>query len=73
MAEFWCLLGDIYYASGDHDRAYDFYQNGMLLGQRRKKSSDWPMELSKYKEYPEKMMASCVKLGKSIRAYVAQS
>lgn len=73
MAEFWCLLADIYYGSGDNKRAYDFYQNGMLLGQRRKKSSDWPMELSKYKEYPEKMMAACLKLSKSIRAYKRQT
>lgn len=73
MAEFWCLLGDIYYAASDYKRAYEFYQNAQLLGQRRKNNTEWPMEISKYKEYPEKMMQSCLKLNQSARAYVRQS
>jgi glycosyltransferase involved in cell wall biosynthesis len=72
MAEFWCMLADIYYAAGEHLKAYHFYENGLLLGQRRKTESGWPMEISKYKEYPEKMMAVCQKLYKSIKVYVGE-
>jgi len=71
MAEYWCLLADIYYALSDYKRAYELYENAILLGQRRKKNSEWPMEISKYKEYPEKMMNACLNLNKNSKIYIS--
>ena len=59
MAEFWCMLGDIYFAIRDYGRAKSFYENGMIFGSKRNKADDWPLEISKYKEYPEKMLNAC--------------
>ena len=63
MAEFWCLLGDIHYhLMKDYRKALHFYDNAIILGTRRLSSSIWPMEISKYKDYPVKMIESCQKL-----------
>jgi len=62
MAEFWCLLGDIYYELNDYNKAIDFYQNALLLGSRRLRNDKWPMIVSKYEEYPQNMIKSCLKL-----------
>lgn len=59
MAEYWCLLGDIYYKTNDYKKALAFYENAIVLGRRRASLDEWPVEISKYKEYPEKMIASC--------------
>ncbi len=57
MAEFWCLMGDIHYFILDkYDKAIEFYENAILLGSRRLIDDPYPMEISKYKEYPEKMI-----------------
>lgn len=56
MAEFWCLLGDIY-CRDRPDKAAEFYENGMILGEKRPKFDLWPMEISKYKKYPQEMMS----------------
>ena len=66
MAEYWCVLGDVYYhLAGDYDRAKRFYRNAIILGQKRKEDDMWPVELSKYNTYPEKMIKSCEELLKS--------
>jgi tetratricopeptide (TPR) repeat protein len=63
MAEFWSLLGDIHYSLlSDYKKAISFYENAMILGGRRLKDDDWPMDISKYKDHPEQMIASCNKL-----------
>jgi hypothetical protein len=60
MAEFWCLLGDIHYSLlKEYDKAYSFYDNAIFLGKKRLKSDLWPMEISKYSDYPEEMKKSC--------------
>lgn len=60
MAEFWCLIGDVYYHRlKKFDLAREFYENAMLLGSRRLKSDKWPMDLSKYQAYPQRMIESC--------------
>jgi tetratricopeptide (TPR) repeat protein len=60
MSEFWCLLGDIFYhASGDYKKAKQFYQNAIIMGSHRWSDDIWPMEISKYGDYPKKMIASC--------------
>ncbi len=72
MAEFWCLLGDVYYAAKQYAKASAFYENGMILGGRRLKADEWPFEISKYKEYPMKMMAACAGINSSSRQYSGQ-
>jgi len=59
MAEFWCLLGDIHYKLKSHIRAAAFYENAIILGEQRLKSDSWPIQISKYKEYPDRMMEKC--------------
>lgn len=57
MAEFWCFLGDLYlFPIKEYDRAYQFYDNAIVLGSQRLAEDTMPMEISKYDEYPRKMM-----------------
>ena len=56
MAEFWCLLGDIFYKIQDRHRALEFYENAILLGSQRKESDNYPLDILKYKKYPEEMI-----------------
>lgn len=71
MAEFWCLIGDVYYyLIKDFNKAMVFYENAIILGNRRKKSDKWPMDISKYKEYPNKMIDSCKKINESFGIYL---
>jgi len=59
MAEFWCLLADIhYFLQHDFDKAYRFYDNALVMGSKRKTGDEWPVQLSKYGEYPKKMLES---------------
>lgn len=68
MAEFWCLLGDIYYQTDEYSKAKCFYENAKLLGSRRLNSDDWPFDIDKYKDYPDKMILSCEEIiSKAIR------
>jgi tetratricopeptide (TPR) repeat protein len=69
MAEFWCLVGDAYYTASDYDRAVGMYENAIHLGSRRKSNSEWPMHISKYREYPEKMIKSCLDLKTKVKGY----
>lgn len=55
FAEFWCLLGDIYYKQNKLKKSKSFYENALIIGQKRKNDS-FPIEINKYKEYPEKMI-----------------
>jgi tetratricopeptide (TPR) repeat protein len=60
MAEFWCALGDAhYFLLNNFSHARQFYKNAILLGSRRLNNDKWPMEISKYKEYPNKMIEAC--------------
>jgi glycosyltransferase involved in cell wall biosynthesis len=59
MAEFWCLLADVYYAQKLYPQAKELYENAMILGARRPGDDDWPVELEKYKQYPTQMLQSC--------------
>jgi tetratricopeptide (TPR) repeat protein len=57
MAEFWCALGDLYLSQMKQpDKAYMFYENAIILGSRRLAEDTMPMEISKYDDYPSKMM-----------------
>lgn len=63
MAEFWCLTADIHYhLRGAMRVAEGLYENAVILGGHRSLEDRWPMDLSKYKDYPERMMDSCQQL-----------
>jgi tetratricopeptide (TPR) repeat protein len=63
MAEFWCLMADVYYhILNRFDSALEFYENAIIMGSRRLKNDKWPMDIAKYREYPQKMMKSCVEI-----------
>lgn len=60
MAEFWCLLGDVYYhLIKNFEISKSFYENAIFLGRKRLKTDRWPMDISKYGNYPKKMIKSC--------------
>ena len=66
MAEYWCVLGDIFYhLTGDLKKAKRFYRNAIVMGSKRGDGDMWPIELSKYNSYPEKMIKSCEELEKN--------
>lgn len=70
MAEFWCLAGDAYYhLLNNFDKAKSFYENAIILGRHRLRNDKWPMEIAKYKSYPEKMIKSCEEILKSNTFY----
>jgi glycosyltransferase involved in cell wall biosynthesis len=71
MAEFWCMLGDVYYyLLRQYDKARGFYENAKILGARRLKTDTWPLQISKYGEYPDKMLESCRAMVNGIRVLV---
>jgi len=70
MAEFWCQLGDIhYYCTKEVRKAETFYDNARILGTRRLHADKWPMIISKYSEYPDKMIDSCKKIRQETHAF----
>lgn len=67
MAEFWCLLGDIFLKHYNHPvKAKHFYENAIILGKERKYKDLWPMHVEKYKSYPKKRIKTCEKIIQSI-------
>lgn len=69
MAEFWCLLGDIFIKAEKFKDAIEFYENAIILGSRRLNSDFWPMHISKYDAYPKEMMEKCKKATASAETY----
>ena len=59
MAEFWCLLGDIFIKMEKFEEATIFYENAIYLGSRRNKLDFWPMHIPKYGDYPKTMIEKC--------------
>lgn len=73
MAEFWCLTGDVYYhLLNDFEKARDFYENAIILGARRLKTDKWPMDIPKYKQYPERMIKSCENLKEATMVFATK-
>ncbi len=70
MAEYWCLLGDIYYSLDKYEKAFHFYDNAKILGSRRLKEDDFPLHIDKYKKHPDEMMVNCKKVIESMKIYV---
>jgi glycosyltransferase involved in cell wall biosynthesis len=72
MAEFWCLLGDVYYyIVKQYGKALGLYENAKVLGSRRLKTDTWPLQISKYGEYPDKMIESCRGLVKNAHSFAS--
>ena len=72
MAEFWCLAGDVHYhLTKKFHIAKELYENAIILGEKRLKNDKWPMDISKYKSYPLKMIESCDKIISSKSLYVS--
>jgi tetratricopeptide (TPR) repeat protein len=65
MAEFWCLLGDILYRSNKYQEARTIYENALILGKHRLNDDYFPVDIGKYKDYPEKMMVNCEQMVKN--------
>lgn len=72
MAEYWCLLGDVYYQQNRYEKARHLYENAMIMGSRRLRTDAWPMEISKYKSYPHKMIAACDRVLAETKIITAQ-
>jgi len=71
MAEFWCLMADVYYhLLKKFDQAKEFYENALILGARRLSSDKWPMDISKYSKYPRMMIESCDKITENKSVYL---
>ena len=69
MAEYWCVLGDIHYRANQYKKALAFYENALILGSKRPGIDEWPVEISKYKDYPKKMIESCQSMLKGSKDY----
>lgn len=67
FAEFWCLAGDIFLVNGDLGRARVMYLNALTVGSRRMASDPSPLEVSKYRDHPEKMLAYLEEMGSGRR------
>lgn len=66
MAEFWCLMADVYsQLLNNFDLAKEFYENAIILGQKRLKTEKYPMEIEKYEKYPTLMIEECNKMLKA--------
>jgi hypothetical protein len=68
FAEFWCLLGDIYYKQKKYKKSKCFYENAVLIGSQRQ-TDELPIEISKYKEYPEKIIKNIEEINKKLEIF----
>lgn len=59
LAEFWCLLGDLFYKKEKYNKAIEMYNNAITIGKRRISSDSYPIEIKKYQEYPNQMKNNC--------------
>ena len=65
FAEFWCLLGDIFYKQGKYEKAKHMYENAIIIGKRRLNTDKNPIEINKYDKYPKKMIANIDEIRKN--------
>ena len=65
FAEFWCLLADMLYARGKYEKAREMYINARIVGSRRRSDDLFPIEVSKYGQYPREMEQKCSELAGS--------
>lgn len=65
FAEFWCLMGDLFVMQGRYDKARSMYINAMNIGLRRKSDEPHPVEIEKYRKYPESMVEKIDEMARS--------
>ncbi len=59
MPELWCLAGDVYWHSYNNNQlAIALYENAMIVGKYRLPNDPYPMEIAKYNDYPDQMIAA---------------
>lgn len=58
MAEYWCLLADLFVRMGQYRRAVALYENAIVMGSRRKMDDLYSIQPELYKSYPEKMIGA---------------
>jgi len=58
IAEFWCLLGDVYLYLGKFPAATRFYKNAILMGMHKFENM-WLVDLDKYDSYPKLKISQC--------------
>lgn len=68
IAEFWCLLGDAFYKIKEFQKAISFYENAIIIGAKRELDF-FPIDISKYKEHPQKMIKSCEEIIKGTKLF----
>jgi hypothetical protein len=60
MAEFWCLMGDIHlHLLGAPEKAEQFYRNATVFGRHRRPDDPWPVQPSRYRDHPARMIEMC--------------
>jgi tetratricopeptide (TPR) repeat protein len=59
FSEFWCMMGDLFRARGAYEKAIEMYKNAIIIGRKRRVDDAMPVELSKYDEYPSRMIEFC--------------
>ena len=69
FAEFWCLMGDLFIARGRYDKAMSMYRNAIVMGSRRRSDDSYPVEVDKYRKYPEQMIDEIGKMTKANTVY----
>jgi len=65
FAEFWCLMGDMLFSRGKYQKARHMYENARIAGRMRPSDDLFPVELSKYGEYPREMERRCLEAEKA--------
>ena len=58
IAEFWCLLGDIYIKMKNFNNASKYYTNAIEMGEYKYENM-WITDLVKYDQYPKSMIEVC--------------
>lgn len=70
FAEFWCLFGDMFLKQKKYDKAKSMYVNAMRIGSRRAALDAHPVEIEKYRKYPEAMIKHMEEMDKNTGAIV---
>jgi tetratricopeptide (TPR) repeat protein len=72
FAEFWCLLGDMFYVQKKYAKSRSMYENAMIIGSRRSSDDPYPLDLEKYKKHPERMIDAIDRMDKTTGTIVTK-
>lgn len=71
FAEFWCLFGDLFMKQRKYGKARSMYENALTIGSRRPANDSHPVEIDKYKKYPQSMIRIVDEMDKNTGAIVS--